>query len=198
MNIEVYKSLRDVYGRNAYMLMPEELYENPYEKYVADNYKLVKEFLKESTVRFYNLLWECFAELYGDYTREKKVFDHIGYSLPLFDSFNSYFISKHDDLVVAVEEYIEEAKPNLKFHNLDTFDYSYVYDEDLLLQMLTLDGITYELGVYKNTGKNYLLVRITKEKIEEHINKALELCRWLNRDGEDEEKRQVLLRRLNN
>ena len=79
-----------------------------------------------------------------------------------------------------------------------TFDYSYVYDEDLLFQMLTLDGIIYETSVYKDTGKNYLLVRITKDKIEEYINKALELCKWLNRDGEDEEKRQILLRRLNN
>ena len=197
MNIEVYKSLRDVYGRNAYMLMPEELYENPYEKYVADNYKLVKEFLKESTVRFYNLLWECFAGLYGDYIREKKVFDHIGYSLPILDSFDFYFISEHGNL--AFKEYVEKEKPNLKFHQLDHFNFNRpsIYDEDLLFQMLTLDGITYELGVYKNTGRNYLLVRITKEKIEEYINKALELCKWLNRDGEDEEKRQILLRRLN-
>ena len=64
--------------------------------------------------------------------------------------------------------------------------------------MLNLDGITYELGTYKNSVNKYLKLKVSKEKLKEHIKKANELCKWVDRDGEDEEKRHVLLRSLNN
>ena len=184
MNAEVYKILNDADNVTWQGRFPKR-----FEYLIKDNFKVLKKIINESTSDLYKDIWKHISETYVKYILGKNPFKYIVFVFPMYSfspdlfSPSSYYVA---DLVKAMSEY---AKAN---------GYLDVYNEELLFQMLNLDGITYELGTYKNSVNKYLKLKVSKEKLKEHIKKANELCKWVNRDGEDEEKRHVLLRSLNN
>ena len=193
MNAEVYKILNDADNVTWQGRFPKR-----FEYLIKDNFKVLKKIINESTSDLYKDIWKHISETYVKYILGKNPFKYIVFVFPMYSfspdlfSPSSYYVA---DLVKAMSEYAKSF--DLKCYKKAN-GYFDVYNEELLFQMLNLDGITYELGTYKNSVNKYLKLKVSKEKLKEHIKKANELCKWVNRDGEDEEKRHVLLRSLNN
>lgn len=191
MNIEVYKILNDADNVTWQGRFPKR-----YEYLINDNFKGLKRIVNKSTSDLYKNIWKHISKTYVKYILGKDPFKYIVFVFPIYSfnpdlfSHSSYYVA---DLVKAMSEYVKSF--DLKCYKKDN-GYIDFYNEELLFQMLHLDGITYEIGTDKNSVNKYLKVKITKEKLKEHIKKANELCEWISRDEEDKEKRQVLIRTL--
>ena len=190
MNVEVYDNLKNTYMAKMSPLNDWDKFS--YKEYTENDFQKLKYFINENTITTYVNIWKCICSvLYRD-----GIDKDINFKIKIYPIEEFYpYIKFYEELTKAIEEYKRLLNPNLKTNFLRNYSAD-LYDEDLLFTMLRLDGITYEVGTYENSNNKYLQIKITKEKIEEHINKANELGKWITRDEEDEVKRKVLLRSL--
>ena len=192
MNNRIYNELIEA-QKFAPMSRSWKLYN--YSDFVNNDFQLLRKFIKESTLETYTIIWRKTAREYIAYMNR----GNSKYVYPVLDGVPiNYFYNYTglaDNLMEALETFKEQKNPILRAHFMTNSYTTSIYDAELLLQMLTLDGFTYKIE-YRDHDNRFIRFKISKEKIEAHMQKANELNMWIDRDEEDIKERQSLLRKL--